>query len=121
MNIIGIGVDIVDISRIEKAAASKRFLSRCFSENELKEFENKSITFLAGRFAGKEAVSKTFGTGIRGFGMNEIEILDEESGRPVVYLYKNAKKTAESLGINSIHISISHDNGAAVAFAVAEN
>ena len=69
-------------------------------------------------FAAKEAVAKALGTGFTGFGFPDIEILADEKGRPVVNLYRGAALLAEDA---SVHLSISHDGGLALAFAAIES
>ena len=69
-------------------------------------------------FAAKEAVAKALGTGFAGFGMADVEILADERGRPTVYLHGGAAKLADGA---RVHLSISHDGGMALAFAVLES
>jgi holo-[acyl-carrier-protein] synthase len=75
---------------------------------------------LAGNFAGKEAVSKALGTGFKGFYPIDIEILRTKLGTPYVILYGKALKISKEMGIQNIHISISHCKEYAIAYAVAE-
>ena len=121
------GVDIVSIARVE--AASKRsgdaFWRRVLSEEEraiIPSHETRKIEFLAGRFAAKEAVSKALGTGIGGQGvaMTDMKILKKENGAPYVRLSGQALEVYEKAGGRSISISISHDEGMAVAFCCIE-
>ncbi len=120
--IFGNGVDIVEIKRIKEILdKNPRFLSRNFSDEENLLFQEKQmkIETIAAGFAAKEAISKAMGTGIRGFNLIEIVILRNELGKPIVLLKGNAQKTADSLGISSIELSISHSNEYAIAFAIA--
>jgi holo-[acyl-carrier protein] synthase len=114
-----VGVDIIEIGRIEAAIAihGERFLNRIFTREELK-LCRKKYGPLACRFAGKEAVMKALGTGVRGISWKEIEILSEKSGKPVVKLYGKAVKKAESLGLSVLDISLSDSKEYAVAFVV---
>jgi holo-[acyl-carrier protein] synthase len=120
--IFGNGVDLLEIDRI-KALLDKnpRFLERFFTEDECVFFEKKmmNIETIAANFAAKEAVSKAFGTGVRGFNLIDIEILRDEMGKPIVNLYNGAQILAESLEIDHIMLSISHTEKYAVAFAIA--
>ncbi|MCI1999043.1 MAG: holo-ACP synthase [Clostridia bacterium] len=117
----GVGTDIIEINRIEKAVKKDAFLKKCYTENEIKNFGKSTFAqSAAGAFAAKEAVSKAFGTGFRHFSANDIEILKDEMGKPIVNLSEKASDTAKELGIKKIYISISHCNEYAVAFAVAE-
>lgn len=121
--IIGIGTDIIEISRIEKAVLStSSFLNKVYTENEQTYYKNKhkKVETLAGLFAAKEAVSKALGTGFRGFSARDIEIVPNALGKPEVTLYGEAKSLSHRLGIKEIHISISHCKTYATSFAVAE-
>lgn len=120
--IFGNGVDIVEISRIEEILKRKEsFLERFFTAEERKLFEKKGFKTetIAANFAAKEAISKAFGTGIRGFRLDELEILREESGKPYVNLYGSAKALASELGIHAFIISLSHSKQNAIAFVIA--
>lgn len=118
----GIGTDIIEIKRIEKAIENKSFIDRVFSQNELKDIngENLKANSLAGKFSAKEAVSKALGTGITGFSFKDIEILKDNLGKPYVILNKNAERLASSFGNYIISISISHSRENAVAVAILE-
>lgn len=131
---IAVGTDLIEISRIGKAYRlwGKRFLKRVYTEKEreylaLTQNENLIISELAARFAGKEAVAKTLGTGLKilgsrtksGVGWREIEILNESSGKPFVRLYGRAEEAASELGIFSLAISLTHIKDFAQATAVA--
>ena len=120
--ILGIGTDIVQIARVEKAAANPRFLERCFTDAEIAMFAAKknNAQTIAANFAAKEAVVKALGTGFTNFTAKSIEILRNENGAPFVKFYGKALETADSLGVTHIHVSLSHDAGMAVAFAVCE-
>jgi len=116
-----VGVDIIEIARIEKAIDrwGERFFQRIYTELELKICRKRAAR-LAARFAGKEAVMKALGTGIRGISWKEIEILSEPSGKPQVRLYGKAEKKADNLGLNRLAISLSDSKEYAVAFVVGE-
>ncbi len=115
------GVDIIEITRIEKAINrwGKRFLHRIYTRPELKLCREKPQS-LAVRFAGKEAVMKALGTGIRGIRWQEIEIMAEPSGQPLVHLYGKAQDKADEMGLDRLAISLSHSREYAVAFVVGE-
>lgn len=116
----GIGCDIVDISRIEQLLNQNRFLEKVYTPYEQEYIRGKTAHTAAGLWAAKEAVSKALGTGFTGFVMKDIEILHNENGQPQVMLCNGAKATAEKLKIKQIHISISHEDKQAIAFAVAQ-
>ena len=116
-----VGVDIIEIERIRSAIDrwGERFLRRIYTDIELKLCRRKPER-LASRFAGKEAVMKALGTGIRGVGWREIEIQSERSGKPFIQLYGKARQKADSLGFERLAISLSDSREYAVAFVVAE-
>ena len=119
--ILGVGTDICQISRIAKAIENPRFAARVFTDLEWRRLDDlcgeRVAERAAGMFAAKEAVAKALGTGFRGFGMQDVEILADERGRPVAMLHNGAAARA---GGGRVHISISHDGGMALAFAVWE-
>jgi phosphopantethiene--protein transferase domain len=118
----GIGTDIIEIERMEKAIEKKNFVNKIFNESELKDEFGKfpKANSLAGKFSAKEAVSKAIGTGIRGFSLKDIEILKDSLGKPYVILRNNAEKIAAEFGEYRISISISHSRINAIAIAVLE-
>lgn len=121
--IIGNGIDIIEIDRIQKAIEkTKSFYDKIYTQREQAYYtqNHKKVETLAGFFAAKEAVSKAMGTGFRSFEMRDIEIVPDHLGKPCVYLYASAEKLAQELGIKCIHISISHCKSHATAFAIAE-
>lgn len=124
------GIDIVDISRIEKSIGrTDAFVRKCFTGNEISYCEglapSRRIESYAGRFAAKEAASKALGTGImsEGISLLDLEIITDEKGAPELVLHGKAKQKAESMGIFSKSVSISHDGGYAVAccYMLADN
>ena len=116
-----VGVDIIEIARIERTIErwGERFLQRIYSETECRLCRKKPSR-LAARFAGKEAVMKALGTGIKGISWREIEILAEPGGKPVVQLHGKARKRAVDLGLDELAISLSDSREYAVAFVVGE-
>ena len=103
-----VGVDIVEIARIEEAIAcwGERFLQRVFTDSEL-GLCGGHFSSLAVRFAGKEAVIKAVGGLTKGFSWKEIEILSDPRGKPLVYLHGSMQNKAESLGLDGFAISLS--------------
>ena len=116
-----IGIDIIEIARIERAVErwGERFLQRVYTEPELRMCHKKPSR-LAARFAGKEAVMKALGTGARGISWREIEIATESSGKPLVNLHGKAQDKAADLGLNELAISLSDSRDYAIAFVIAE-
>lgn len=116
------GVDILEIARIDALIQKNpRFLQRFFTENERELFEKRQnrVETIAGSFAVKEAVSKVFGTGIRGFELRDIEVLRDALGKPYVVLHNDALALFNSKGFGALSVSISHSKNLAIAFAVA--
>lgn len=118
--IIGIGNDIVEIERIKKAMENVRFIERVFTQKEIEILEKKGVnkySSYAGRFCAKEAVAKSFGTGIRDFNFTDIEILNDEFGKPYVIFYNSLIEKNRN---KKISISISHSKEYATAIAILE-
>lgn len=120
VRIIGLGVDLADIARVEDVYGRyPRFLERCFTEHE-QEYAlrfAKPARRLAARFAGKEAVMKSMGTGWRRIRWTDIEITG--GGKPTVRMTGNAARRAEMLGVTEIHVTITHTDTSALVMAVA--
>ncbi len=111
-----IGVDIVEVRRIEEATArwGERFLHRVYTDAELGICRNR-YQALAARFAAKEAVMKALGTGTKGVGWREIEVLSNPDGKPLVYLHGRSQKKAQELGLVELAISLAHSREYAIA------
>jgi len=116
------GIDIIEIGRIEEAIArwGERFLHRVYTDSELRLCGKKPPS-LAVRFAGKEAVMKLLGTGTKGVGWREIEVLTGPSGKPLLNLYGRAQSEAGRLGLKDIAVSLSHSRKYAIASAVSSS
>ena len=116
-----IGVDIIEIGRIERAINQwgESFLHRVYTEPELRLCQKKPSS-LAARFAGKEAVIKALKTRNKGINWREIEVLADAGGKPLVHLYGKAQNQAESLGLDKLVISLSHSKEYAIAFVIGE-
>ncbi|KIR02042.1 Holo-[acyl-carrier protein] synthase [Lachnospiraceae bacterium TWA4] len=117
--IAGIGIDMIEVSRITKACSRRHFLERCYTIREVMLFENDFVR-LAGNFAVKEAVAKSLGTGFRGFGLQDIEVLRDEAGAPFVHLYGKARMLMNEKKISKFHVSITNLSEYVTAFVVAE-
>ncbi len=115
-----IGIDIIEISRIEQAIArwGDRFLKRVFTGREI-ELYRKHPSSLAARFAAKEAVMKALDAANKGIGFRDIEVLAGPSGKPLLQLYGSAQKLAAELGITDFTVSLSHSRSYAVAMTLA--
>jgi holo-[acyl-carrier protein] synthase len=124
MNIIGIGIDIVDNSRIEKSIKSKVFLNRIFSKKEIllfKKNKNKKM-FFAKRFAAKEAFVKSIGTGFRDdFNFKDLSITNDKFGKPSFRINKIIKKIVKKqFKITSFNffLSISDEKKYSIAYVI---
>jgi holo-[acyl-carrier protein] synthase len=120
MRIIGLGVDLADVDRVERVLGKyPRFAERCFTEHEREyafRFANPARRFAA-RFAGKEAVMKSMGTGWRRIRWRDIEITG--GGKPTVRMSGNALRRAEMLGVTEVMVTITHTDSSALVMAIA--
>lgn len=125
MSIIGIGSDIVKISRIEKLAERycTRFLERIFTEDEISYASAKARPALhfAARFAAKEAFVKALGSGLRqGLNWSDIEIINDDLGKPQFKLHNHARIASQKLKNPSAWLTLTHEQEFALAFVVLE-
>ena len=119
---LSVGVDIVEIERIETALRrwGERFLGRVYTPAEV-AFCRGRVQELAVRFAAKEAISKALGTGMRGVDWREMEVLPDSRGKPLIRLHGRARKRAQELGLADFALSLSHSREFAIAFIVASS
>jgi holo-[acyl-carrier protein] synthase len=114
--IVGIGVDVAEISRLEHALARSPALAlRLFAESE----RALPVRSLAGCFAAKEALAKALGAP-RGLRWTDAVIDHDDRGAPLLRISGTVAAAAASLGVTTWHVSISHDGGLCVAMVVAE-
>lgn len=120
MRILGLGVDMADIDRVGGVLTKyPRFADRCFTQHE-REYAFRFARperRLAARFAGKEAVMKSMGTGWRRIGWRDIEITG--GGKPTVKMSGSAAARAEVLGVTEVLVTITHTDTMALVMAVA--
>lgn len=120
MMILGLGVDLADIERVGRVLTKyPRFAERCFTDHE-REYAYRFARperRLAARFAGKEAVMKSMGTGWRRIRWRDIEITG--GGKPTVRMSGNAARRADALGVTDVLVTITHTNTSALVMAVA--
>lgn len=117
--ILGVGIDMIEIERIEKACERQAFFLHVYTQAE-REKSGGRADFLAGRFAVKEALVKALGTGFRGISPQEIETLPDEMGKPKVGLSGQAREQAKALGVSRTHVSITHTKTTAAAIIILE-
>ena len=119
--IVGIGNDIIEIERIEKAISKEGFKDKIYTQRELKNIEkrgNRTETY-AGIFSAKEAISKAIGTGVREFSLTDLEILNDDLGKPYVVVSEKLDKIIKSKKEDyQIEISISHSKKYVIAMAI---
>lgn len=117
---LAVGIDILEVERMVRGIQryGERFCDRFFTEREREQCEGRA-TSLAGRFAVKEAVGKALGTGIGDVGWKEIEVINDQRGRPVLVLHGQAAELAAQQGLSEWAISLSHTETHAVGMAVA--
>ena len=121
--IVGIGIDVVQISRLEKWTGNPEMLERFFDPRELsiiRERGKAMLSSLAARFAAKEAFGKALGTGLEGIALTDIMVLNRADERPSLYLEGSALKAMKAAGAGQAHISLSHDGGIAIASVILE-
>ena len=120
----GLGTDLMEVDRIaEKINKRSGFREMVFSKTEIAYCESKTNKFehYAARFAAKEAFFKALGTGwLSGTHFNEVEITNDESGKPALVLLDETKKTLSPFGIRKILVSLSHLKEIASAVVIIE-
>lgn len=117
--ITGIGTDLVEIARVQKAIGRSSFLEKIYTEKERELIAVRAVR-AATHFAAKEAVAKAFGCGFAGIAPVEIEILRQPTGMPYVVLHGRAKEKAETLGVTKIQLSLTDTKEYAQAYVIFE-
>lgn len=116
------GIDIIKNSRIKKILESKKdsFYRRVFTENEIYYIISKNHDYrtVSGLFAAKEAISKVLGTGIGVLGWKDMEICHLDNGKPYVKINEKLISLLKPLNLNTIELSISHEDDYSIAFAL---
>jgi holo-[acyl-carrier protein] synthase len=124
MRIIGHGIDLTSVERIQRLLVDHpdRFLLRCFTETERQYAANRreAATHYAARFSAKEATLKALGTGLRfGIEWTDIEVQNDGLGQPTLHLTGKAAEIAAKLGVTHWFLSLSHTAGLASASVIA--
>lgn len=123
--IIGVGIDLVEIARIEDGIRKESGLKeQLFSEGERGFCESKAMPaqHYAARFAAKEAFLKALGTGWRdGIGFREVEVITDALGKPELQLHGAAKERAGRRSTHAVHLSLAHDGAHAIAVVILES
>ena len=119
--IVGIGNDIIEIERIEKAISKEGFKNKIYTQKELENIKKRGdrVETYAGIFSAKEAISKAIGTGVREFSLTDLEILNDDLGKPYVVVSEKLDKILKNKKEDyQIEISISHSKKYAIAMAI---
>lgn len=122
MSIVGIGIDVVPVARFAAALErSPRLAERLFTATERASGTGavRGAESLAARFAAKEALAKALGAG-GGMLWTDAEVVIDDAGRPSLSVRGTVAARADSLGVTSWHVSLSHDGGIAAATVIAE-
>lgn len=121
--ILGVGCDIIRVDRVARAAEREHFLTRVYTPAERAYAMQRGAggtASLAARFAGKEAVLKAFGTGLRGGTLHDVEILPDALGAPEVHLHGFFAARAAEMGVVRVWITLSHEKEYAMAYCMLE-
>ena len=121
--IIGIGCDLAEVNRIQKALGQAGFAVRVFTQREQDYCNSRGVQSAqsyAARFAAKEAFLKAIGTGLRGGRLTEIEVINDDMGRPQLALNGYFKDFAARLGAERLHLTLSHTKELAMAQVILE-
>ena len=123
--IVGIGVDVVHVDRLEHWRNIPGLLERYFHPDELKTAlarkGNGVNLSLAARFATKEAFGKALGTGLSNIVLKDIMVVNRHNGKPDIELFGTALKALEKSGANKVHVSLTHETDNAIAMVILEN
>ena len=114
-----VGIDVIELDRVQRLLERhpERFLARVYTPAEI-AFCRGRVPELAARFAAKEATMKALGTGIRGVGWRDIEVLPNRRGKPLLLLHGRAAERAEALGLTDLDVSLTTAREFAAAFVV---
>ncbi len=121
--IAGIGVDIVNCSRMQSFLDDENKGLRFFAEDEYDYCRSRkfgSLESLAACFAAKEAFGKALGIGLKDINLKDIQVVHAENGKPELFLQNSAKDACNKRNVSRIHLSLSHEKESAVAFVVLE-
>ncbi|RPJ07687.1 MAG: holo-ACP synthase [Spirochaetaceae bacterium] len=119
----GIGIDVVNVDRLERWDSVPGLLERYFHPKELATGESRKVGrlySLAARFAAKEAFGKALGTGLSGFSLRDIFVTNDEAGKPSLHLTGKAQDVFEKKGGGRIFVSLTHERDYAIATVIIE-
>ena len=121
--ILGLGIDIVHVSRMERWERVPGLYQRYFHPEELADALSKgktSMLSLAARFAAKEAFGKALGTGLRSLKLKDIQVKNNHNGKPDIVLYGAASKAFRASGGKGLHVTLTHERDNAIAVVIIE-
>ena len=127
MKILGIGVDIIKNSRIKRLIINKSFIDRSFGKQEIKlsKKEKNKVNYFAKRFAAKESLSKSLGTGFReNLNLKDIEILNDKLGKPYFFVSRKIRNIINKrfkIKRFNLFLSISDEKDYSIAFTILQN
>lgn len=118
---LSVGLDLIEIKRIRAAMRRAAFCEKILGEREYRQLEGRGFPpqSVAASFSAKEAFSKAIGTGVKGFSLQDVELLREENGRPRLALGKRAEEAAKKAGFAAFSVSITHTKEYASAVVLA--
>ncbi|GHV25220.1 holo-[acyl-carrier-protein] synthase [Spirochaetia bacterium] len=122
--IVGIGVDVVYVRRLERWQTIPGLLERYFHPQELSASLSRgsgAALSLAARFAAKEAFGKALGTGLAGIVLRDILVVNRHNGQPAIEVFGTASAALERSGATKIHLSLTHEKENAIAMVVLEH
>lgn len=121
--ILGLGIDVVHVNRLEHWQQIPGLFDRYFHEAELRDALTRgssSVLSLAARFAAKEAFGKALGTGLRGLSLKEILVENNHNGKPDIRLFGKAEAAFRQLGGERLFVSLTHERENAIAVVIIE-
>lgn len=121
--IVGIGVDLIQVARMNRWVDQPGLVERFFHPKELEDARNKGKSMgpsLAVRYAAKEALGKALGIGLNHFSLREVQVVNDPHGKPEILLHGRAIQTLADAGGKRIHLSLTHELDNAVAMVVIE-
>ena len=122
--ILGIGIDLLQVRRMDRWVDQPGLIARFFHPGELEDARRRGKSMalsLAVRYSAKEALGKAMGIGVQEFSLKEVQVVNNLVGKPEIILHGHAKETFERFGGKRIHLSLSHELDNAVAMVVIED
>lgn len=121
--IVGVGIDVIHVKRMEHWLENANLLERYFHSEELEYVSSRkegAALSLAARFAAKEAFCKALGTGFTDITLKDIMVINNNNGRPDIRLFESARHALEKTGADKVHTSLTHERDNAIAVVILE-